>query len=442
MDNPSAIVVGSGIAGMTAAYRLQQAGFTVRVLEAQSTIGGRMSCRRINGFTLNRAATLLAGQYEFLTGLIAEVGLGAKLEYRDFKIGTYRDGKIYSIRTNHMMMDSLFSGLLGWRSKWLMNRVLRDTAAARKYLSFADLSLAAPIDNETAEAYALRRLNKELLDYVVDPGIAALLATTAARPSVVDFLFTIANYIGMGAYRYEGGIDFLIDELARRVPVETDSRVQSVVEDAGGVEVSWEQNGTAKVERCSACVITTSAHQVPKLYPQLTQTQRDILNSHEYSTIMVGHFGLSTPPDIDADYLQIPPCEIPDLINMYFPHKVGKSVVPPGKAMAVCYFSDPWSKARMECSDEKIIEDMLPSIERIIPNVRQQIEMTNIERWSPALYLSKPGSYKAMAAFQKEINPASKVQLAGDYFSFTSTNASAISGDVAARRIVASLTKQ
>jgi len=36
------IVVGAGIAGLTAAWRLQQAGVPVRVLEAQSRVGGRM----------------------------------------------------------------------------------------------------------------------------------------------------------------------------------------------------------------------------------------------------------------------------------------------------------------------------------------------------------------------------------------------------------------
>lgn len=52
------LVVGGGLAGLTAAYRLKQAGVAVRVLEAQERIGGRM--RSLTG--------------HFPEGLVAELG--------------------------------------------------------------------------------------------------------------------------------------------------------------------------------------------------------------------------------------------------------------------------------------------------------------------------------------------------------------------------------
>jgi monoamine oxidase len=40
--DPRVVIVGAGIAGLTAGYRLQQAGVKVRILEAQERVGGRM----------------------------------------------------------------------------------------------------------------------------------------------------------------------------------------------------------------------------------------------------------------------------------------------------------------------------------------------------------------------------------------------------------------
>lgn len=430
------VVVGAGIAGLTAAYRLQQQGLEVSVLEAEPEVGGRMSCRRVNGFTFNRAATLLAGRYDFLIGLVKELGLDHKLSYGHFKIGTLRNGKVYDLRTNHILLDSLRSGLLSWRSKLLMPRMLLDVARLRPYLRFDDLSVTAPFDVETAEAYALRRLNREICDYVVDPAMAALLVVPAARPSSIDFMFTLAHYLGMGAYSVDGGIDFLVKELAKRVQVTTQARVESVTESADGVELNWTSQGGRHREHFDGAVVALSAHAVPKLYPQLKPEQARILNGYEYSTIMVGHFGLSTPPDLASDFIQIPICENREIANLLLAHRQGRGMAPQGKGLLVAYGRHEWGEARLNCSDDQILDEMLASIEKIIPGVRRQVEVRNLERWKPGLYMSRPGSYKAMAALKQSWDPDSRVKFAGDYFSFTSTNASALSGYAAAKRLL------
>ena len=40
----SCIVIGAGLAGLSAAYRLRKSGWTVTVLEALQRVGGRVSC--------------------------------------------------------------------------------------------------------------------------------------------------------------------------------------------------------------------------------------------------------------------------------------------------------------------------------------------------------------------------------------------------------------
>lgn len=71
-------VVGGGVAGLTAAYRLMQAGVPVRVYEAQERIGGRMvSLRRAfpEGQVCELGGELVDSNHEAIRALCGELGL-------------------------------------------------------------------------------------------------------------------------------------------------------------------------------------------------------------------------------------------------------------------------------------------------------------------------------------------------------------------------------
>jgi len=60
---PDVIVVGAGLAGLAAARHLQDAGRTVRVLEASERVGGRVRSDRVDGFVLDRGFQVLLTSY-------------------------------------------------------------------------------------------------------------------------------------------------------------------------------------------------------------------------------------------------------------------------------------------------------------------------------------------------------------------------------------------
>ena len=59
----SVVVVGAGLAGLTAARVLKRAGVEVRVLEAERNVGGRVRSRVIEGFTVDRGFQVLFTAY-------------------------------------------------------------------------------------------------------------------------------------------------------------------------------------------------------------------------------------------------------------------------------------------------------------------------------------------------------------------------------------------
>lgn len=74
----SVLVVGAGIAGLSAAYRLQQAGMRVRVIEAQNRIGGRMFSLRnrfADGQVCELGGELIDTGHTHMQDLARELGI-------------------------------------------------------------------------------------------------------------------------------------------------------------------------------------------------------------------------------------------------------------------------------------------------------------------------------------------------------------------------------
>ncbi|MFE7479341.1 FAD-dependent oxidoreductase [Streptomyces sp. NPDC057552] len=77
------IIIGAGIAGLSAAHLLTRAGVGVSVLEAAPTVGGRLATREVDGFRLDLLGPLLCASWPELTGT---PGLGTP-ELREFAPG-------------------------------------------------------------------------------------------------------------------------------------------------------------------------------------------------------------------------------------------------------------------------------------------------------------------------------------------------------------------
>ena len=79
MPNKKVVVVGAGMAGLSAAYRLRQAGVDVTVLESSDHVGGRLGTDSRDGYKIERGAQLITSTYRNAIGLVKELGLEAEL---------------------------------------------------------------------------------------------------------------------------------------------------------------------------------------------------------------------------------------------------------------------------------------------------------------------------------------------------------------------------
>jgi oxygen-dependent protoporphyrinogen oxidase len=73
------VVVGGGIAGLTAAYELGRDGWSVTVLEASDRVGGKLDAADVDGVALDSGVESLLARRPEAVGLIAELGLDAEV---------------------------------------------------------------------------------------------------------------------------------------------------------------------------------------------------------------------------------------------------------------------------------------------------------------------------------------------------------------------------
>ena len=92
------VVVGAGISGLCAAYRLRQRGHTVVVLEASARIGGRTLNLDIgNGVVVDAGAQWIGPQQTRVLALCEELGIDT--------FPTYTDGAMVLVRHGRRVMD-------------------------------------------------------------------------------------------------------------------------------------------------------------------------------------------------------------------------------------------------------------------------------------------------------------------------------------------------
>jgi monoamine oxidase len=74
-EKSDVIIVGAGMAGLTAARALGEGGLRVLILEARDTVGGRIMTRHVDGEALELGAEFVHGRPPELWALIDEIGL-------------------------------------------------------------------------------------------------------------------------------------------------------------------------------------------------------------------------------------------------------------------------------------------------------------------------------------------------------------------------------
>jgi protoporphyrinogen oxidase len=88
-------IIGGGVTGLVAAYRLLKKGYEVTVFEKSDSLGGLLGDFKIEGEPIEKAYHHIFKTDKYIIDLIEELGLAKKLKWYESKTGLYFDKKIY-----------------------------------------------------------------------------------------------------------------------------------------------------------------------------------------------------------------------------------------------------------------------------------------------------------------------------------------------------------
>ncbi|MCH7763571.1 MAG: protoporphyrinogen oxidase [Candidatus Marinimicrobia bacterium] len=162
--NKSIVIIGGGIAGLTAAFRLKEAGIKVTLLEKNDRLGGVLYSYQKDGYLAELGPNSILETSPLVTELIQDIGLEKDKVYADDSSKTR-----YILRNKKPL--PLPSSPLSFATTPLFSIMAKLRLIKEPFISAWDNQY-----EESLSQFVLRRLGREFLDYAINPFVAGVYA--------------------------------------------------------------------------------------------------------------------------------------------------------------------------------------------------------------------------------------------------------------------------
>ncbi|MFT3899370.1 MAG: FAD-dependent oxidoreductase [Gordonia sp. (in: high G+C Gram-positive bacteria)] len=295
MGSRSFAVVGSGVAGLTAAYVLADGGNRVTLYEADHRLGGHADTHRVTqpsgatvavdtGFIVHNDRT-----YPTLQRLFAELGIATQETDMSMSVRSAATGLEYAGARGLRGLFPTPRNLTRPRYLRMLGEVIRFHRAARAVLETpgADETLAQFVAHEGFSSY--------FTENFLLPLVAAVWScdsdTAAHYPA--RYLFTFLDHHGMlsvfGSPTWRtvvGGSATYVDAVAGRIreigEVRLGEPVRRIRETPAGVEVEAGSATSPRTEAYDGVVVATHPHQALEMLAEPSAAHRRILGAIDY----------------------------------------------------------------------------------------------------------------------------------------------------------------
>ncbi|GAB4395612.1 MAG: NAD(P)/FAD-dependent oxidoreductase [Microscillaceae bacterium] len=268
------LVLGAGLAGLTAAYRLRQQGVEVRVLEARSRIGGRVFTHTIDeesGLKVELGAEWVGESHPQIKGYCAEFGLN--LLNHQFDTGLILNQKYAPIGQWQYETE--------WRTKY--EKLLTDF---RSY-SLKQQKALDKIDWwRFLRKMGISESDLEIIELFHSTDYGESIRFVSAYSALAEYAYSSPK--DEMDYKIEGGNSELVKAFVHRIGAErihTEHVVVSIAQDRAGVRVTC-QNASQWEADYVICTLPVSALLQVRFSPALPAKKLEALDALIYARII------------------------------------------------------------------------------------------------------------------------------------------------------------
>jgi monoamine oxidase len=280
MAGLSVLIVGAGLAGLSAARELERRGCKAIVLEARNRIGGRVWTLRdgFGGMHAEAGGEFIDEAQEEIRNLARELGLREsrilRTGFAHYRFGTDGRRRMRSAssgwRATGQVLEPLIRSYRLNGEEW--NGPIADTIARHSVADWLKKTGATP--DVRAMARSMRGF------FVADPEELSLLA-------YVEQFADGSDPAKRAMYRLRGGNDRLPERVARalRAPIRLGHVVQRVAQTQKGVRVTVETSRAQRLDIPADFVVITAPAPLAaeiEFTPPLPEAQRDALSRLRY----------------------------------------------------------------------------------------------------------------------------------------------------------------
>ena len=446
-ERADVLVVGGGLAGLSAALELQRLGRRVRVIEQGPTLGGKANSTDTRVGTFPTGPTSFNGRYPAFWRLFDLLGIteeATKLRPVSSSRFIVREGRLNALRPSPFSV--LSTGALSLGDKWSLAKEFLAPSRAKN-----------DGQDEPLETLLVRRFGQKTVDHFLSAVMTGIFAGDLKKLSAqacMPALVTAEKEYGSvlkgalksmrsappdgsrpGLYTFARGFGLVGVKAAEKLSCSLETELQSLTIDARGVTASGKSKGQ-NVDFIADCVvIATEADIAAKLLQRSLPAAASVLSEFQYAPVSLVQWAEKTPGDsklpLGFGYLTAPIENMFALGTLF----VGDLLEESPRRFST-FIGGALNPARAMMTDGELIAGAQSDLSKLTGGVIG--EVMQVIRWPRAVFQPAVGHFTQLARLEKSL-AGGRVALAGSYFGGAAMKDALVSGFAAAESLVRQL---